>query len=101
MMRVQAPKKDTNSVYWEGTNSRTKVPSPERVGMHVVVTTGAAANLPPELQFGSRLLVCHNSSLSFPWPWCCVQVRPAIWDKNHLGRKRLALLIQEKHDLVG
>src|SRR5580692_6901259 len=101
MMRVQAPKKDTNSVYWEGTNSRTKVPSPERVGMHVVVTTVAAANLPPELQFGSRLLVCHNSSWSFPWPWCGVQVRPAIWDKNHLGRKRLALLIQEKHDLVG
>jgi RNA polymerase primary sigma factor len=69
--------------------------------MNVVVMTVAAANLPPELHFGSRLLVCHNSSWSFPWPWCGVREGPAISDKNHLGRKRLALLIHEKHDLVG
>ena len=51
-----------SSVYCEGTNSRIKVPSPERVGTNVVVMTVTAANLPPALQFGSRLLVCHKCS---------------------------------------
>src|SRR5271165_1334799 len=54
-----------NSVYCQRTKSRIKVPSPERVGMYVVVMTVTAANLPPAVHFGSRLLVCHKCSLVY------------------------------------
>jgi len=37
----------------------------------------------------------------FPWPCCGVQAGPAVSGDTVRGRKRLALLIQEKHDLVG
>jgi len=78
MTRGCGPKTKTNSVYWEGTNARTKVPSPERVGMNVVVMAVAAASLPPGLQFGSRLSCLPQPFLGFPWPRCGVQEGPAI-----------------------
>src|SRR5208282_5838139 len=95
------PNKETNSVYCESSHSRIKVPSPERVGMNVVFTTVAAANLPPELQFGSRLLVRRKSSWSFSLSmvWCAG--RTDRLGRYRKGRKRLALLTQEKQDLVG
>jgi RNA polymerase primary sigma factor len=63
--------------------------------------TVTAANLPPELQFGSRLLVCHKCSSAIFLGHVVVCRLDSSIGRYHTGGKRLAPLIQEKQDLVG
>ena len=67
----------------------------------MVVMTVTAANLPPELQFGSRLLVCHKCSSAIFLGHVVVCRLDSSIGRYHTGGKRLAPLIQEKQDLVG
>jgi RNA polymerase primary sigma factor len=69
--------------------------------VNLIVTTVAAANLPPEVAV--RILpACLPQKLGlFSWPevWCAGSI--GNLGNTVQGRKRLALLAQEKHDLVG